>query len=169
MKQTGFRKIGFAWGVLSGPKRPVIDLPILGFEGNDPYPVTANTETNWMSGCHNLGFALGVCSGPKASNFEGLKGFQPLSIWRQPCAFGGLRGPQPWPVHLEGWGAPNPCPFGDRPVHLQGLGSPNPCPFGGMGGPPTLVHLRVGGPQSIWRPPLSIWRVGGSGLPRAEY
>ena len=42
---------------------PVIDLPILGFEGNNPYPVRANTVK--QTGFHNLGFALGVCSGPK--------------------------------------------------------------------------------------------------------
>ena len=63
MKQTGFRNLCFTWGVRSGPKGPVIDLPILGFEGNNPYPVRANTMK--QIGVHNLGFALGVCSGPQ--------------------------------------------------------------------------------------------------------
>ena len=63
MQQTGFRNLGFAWGVRSGPKGAVIDLPIFGFEGHNPYPVRANTTK--QLGFRNLGFALGVCSGPK--------------------------------------------------------------------------------------------------------
>ena len=58
------RNLGFAWGVRSGPKGTVIDLPIFGFEENNPYPVRANTMK--QIGFHILGFALGVCSGPKA-------------------------------------------------------------------------------------------------------
>ena len=58
MKQTGFRNLGFVWGVRSGPKGTVIDLPIFGFEGHNPYPVRANTMK--QIGSRNLGFALGV-------------------------------------------------------------------------------------------------------------
>ena len=187
------------------------DLPILGFEGNNPYPVNAKTMKQI------LGVALGVCSGPKgpvidlpmfgegleaASSREGLGGSHAKSIWRPTCPFGGLGGPEPLfgdrPIHLEGW-----PPFGDRPVGLGGprypfklegwgpltfvhwetlsvwwVGGPcpfedQPCPFGGWGGPHplsisrppcpcgglALVHLET--VLSIWRvlgAPLSIWR-----------
>ena len=43
MKQTGFRNLGSALGVRSGPKGTVIDLPIFGVEGHNPYPARANT------------------------------------------------------------------------------------------------------------------------------
>ena len=55
--------LGFAWGVHSGRKGPIIDLPIFGFEGNHPYPARSNTIK--QIGLRNLGFALGVCSGPQ--------------------------------------------------------------------------------------------------------
>ena len=56
MKQTGFRNLGFAWGVRFGPKGPVIDLPIFGIEGHNPYLVRANSMK--QIGFRNLGFAL---------------------------------------------------------------------------------------------------------------
>ena len=112
MKQIGFRNLGFCVGGTFWAEA-VIDLPIFGFDGNNPYPVRANTMK--QIGFHNSGLALGgmfwaegpchslngQCSGnrnsPACGGVWGLSGTVrleivlsiwkvggPLSIWKPP-------------------------------------------------------------------------------------
>ena len=161
----GFHNLGFALGVCSGPKGPVIDLPIFG---------------EAASSREGLG-APNPC--PFGDRPVHLEGWGPptlvhletaLSIWRvgphleTACPFEtALSIPTPLSIlHLEGWGSPSSCPFGDRPVHLEGWGGPRwettlkktALSLGGVGVP--LVQL-----LSFWRDPcsfgdrLSMWSI----------
>ena len=80
MKQIGFRNLGFALGVCSGPKGPVIDLPIFG-EGLGAAP----PQILKGSGIRRV---LPICEGLEAASSR-----------PNPCPFGDR------PVHLEGSGA----------------------------------------------------------------
>ena len=153
MKQTGFRNLGFAWGVRSGPKGTVIDLPIFGFEGHNPYPVRANTMK--QIGFRNLGFALGVCSGLKGPVIDQTANAAGMGTARRPGVSGGVRRARGYAgasgkraaeasgdvqiVHLETALSINPCPL--ETACKNGL--PPAILLGGVGGlPPPILPAR---------------------------
>ena len=157
----GFHNLGFALGVCSGPKGPVIDLPIFGeaassreglgapnpcpfgdrpvhLEGWGP-PTLVHLETAlsiWRVGPH----LETACPFETALSVGGAPRWETtLSIWstkRPPCPFGGVGVPL---VQLETalsfWR--DPCSFGDR-LSMWSIWRP-PCPVGGLSSEPLGV------------------------------
>ena len=140
----------WAEGGSSGPKGPVIDLPIFGeFSGpsheglgagpptlvhlqvvkglGGPSPCTSRVVKGW--GALTL-VHLQVVKGWGAFNL-----CQPLSIWRPPQVVKGWE--PPTLVHLEaassreGLGGPQPSSIWKPPQVVKGWGPPNLCPVGG--------------------------------------
>ena len=81
--------LGFALGVCSGPKGPIIDFPIFGSEGG-PQPLSIWRPPQIVKGCAKFrffrwGYVLGRRAlSLKIRSLASKEGPQPLWIWRPP-------------------------------------------------------------------------------------